>query len=70
MYGSGSFCGKTVTITRVSNGAQVVAKVADSCPSCPTSTSLDLSVGAFNMIATPEEGMVSFTIVFENLPIF
>lgn len=68
MYGNGSLCGKTVTITRVSNGAQIVASVADSCPSCPTSTSLDLSVGAFNMIATPEEGMVRSEFFLKFLP--
>lgn len=61
LYNNGANCGRYIKVTRVSNGAQVTAKVADSCPTCPTSNSLDLSVAAFNKIATEEEGMVAIT---------
>ncbi|KAL1406375.1 hypothetical protein Q8F55_008074 [Vanrija albida] len=54
-------CGKQVLITRVSDGRQVTATIADACPTCNTDNSLDLSVGAFNQIASPEEGMVGIT---------
>lgn len=54
-------CGRQVRITRVSDGRQVTATIADACPTCDTNNSLDLSVGAFNQIATPDEGMVSIT---------
>lgn len=50
-----------IKITRVDNGATVVARVADSCPTCVNSVSLDLSVGAFTAIATESEGMVPIT---------
>merc|ERR1712093_762127 len=42
MYSNGDHCGKTV------NGKSVVATVADMCPSCASSGSLDLSTGAFD----------------------
>ncbi|WOO83908.1 Papain inhibitor [Vanrija pseudolonga] len=54
-------CGRQVRITRVSDGRQVTATIADACPTCDTNNSLDLSVGAFNQIATPAEGMVGIT---------
>lgn len=60
-YAGGSHCGAMIKITRVDNGATVVARVADSCPTCVNSVSLDLSVGAFTAIATESEGMVPIT---------
>lgn len=59
MYDNGSHCGKRVRIWREGSGKVVEARVADSCPSCITSTSLDLSRGAFKAIATEAEGMVN-----------
>lgn len=61
MYANGAHCGKAVIITRVSDGRKVRAIVQDSCPTCVTGTSLDLSVAAFKAIATESEGMVDIT---------
>ncbi|CDZ97161.1 RlpA-like double-psi beta-barrel domain [Phaffia rhodozyma] len=58
------YCGKTITITRKSNGAQTTATVADLCPTCTTTYSIDLSVGAFTSIASEEEGQVDVTYSF------
>ncbi|GAA5850861.1 hypothetical protein JCM8547_009111 [Rhodosporidiobolus lusitaniae] len=60
-YGSGSNnapdCGRQVEVKNTKNGKSVVATVADACPGC-TDSSLDLSVGAFDQIATQAEGRV------------
>lgn len=56
-----SDCGRSVTITNTKNGKSVTAIVADACPTCKNSNSLDLSLGAFDAIATREEGMVPIT---------
>merc|ERR1711939_159408 len=61
MYGDGSHCGDKVCITRTSDGKTVEAIVQDSCPSCVSTESLDLSWGAFSQIATEAEGMVDIT---------
>lgn len=59
IYDNGSHCGKTVRITRVDTGKTVDAIVADSCPTCPNSNGdLDLSVGAFNSLGSPGEGVL------------
>lgn len=55
------YCGKSVTITNTNNGKTTTATVADVCPTCDGSYSIDLSVGAFTAIATEEEGMVPIT---------
>jgi len=51
-------CGKWVNIKNTKNGKTVKAQIWDVCPTCVNDNSLDLSVGAFNAIATPDEGMV------------
>ncbi|PPQ87999.1 hypothetical protein CVT25_001078 [Psilocybe cyanescens] len=51
-------CGKQVKITNTKNQKTVVVTVADDCPTCVNSNSIDLSQGAFEKIATVEEGMV------------
>lgn len=62
--GSGSFgqpsslCGKQVVITNNNNGKSVTVTIADVCPSCVNSNSIDLSVGAFTAIASESDGMV------------
>ncbi|KGB78312.2 hypothetical protein CNBG_3874 [Cryptococcus deuterogattii R265] len=60
------YCGKQITLTNTNNGKSVTATVADVCPTCETNNSLDLSIGAFNQIATEEEGMVPITWYFVN----
>lgn len=58
MYSS-SLCGKSLTIS--GNGKSVTATVADECPSCASSGSIDLSVGAFTALADESAGVVEVT---------
>jgi len=51
-------CGKVINIKNDNNGKTVTATVWDVCPTCNNGNSLDLSVGAFNAIASESEGMV------------
>jgi hypothetical protein len=53
-----SLCGKQVQITNTKNGKSVTVTIADACPTCENSNSIDLSTAAFQKIATTEEGMV------------
>lgn len=48
---SSEYCGKTLLITNKSNGKTVTATVADACPTCESSDSIDLSQGAFEALA-------------------
>ncbi|GAA5910993.1 hypothetical protein JCM8208_003951 [Rhodotorula glutinis] len=66
MYGSGSYCGKTVVVTNTSNGKSVTATVADECPGCSTSESLDLSTGAFDSIGDEDTGELSISWSFSD----
>ncbi|BGP19044.1 hypothetical protein JCM10213_009246 [Rhodosporidiobolus nylandii] len=59
MYGSGSYCGKTLKITNTANSQSATATVADSCPGCSSSTSLDLSVGLFEALGDLDTGVLS-----------
>jgi len=49
-----SLCGQTVQITNQNNGKTILAIIADKCPGCANSNSLDLSVGAWNGIGQTE----------------
>ncbi|KAK4047644.1 hypothetical protein OIV83_005302 [Microbotryomycetes sp. JL201] len=60
-YANGIHCGKQIKVTRKSTGKSIIATVRDSCPTCVTNTSLDLSYGAFIELATEEEGMVEIS---------
>ncbi|KXN86882.1 hypothetical protein AN958_09477 [Leucoagaricus sp. SymC.cos] len=53
-----SLCGKRVQIINTKNNKSVTVTIADACPTCKNSNSIDLSVGAFTKIATEEEGEV------------
>ena len=53
------YCGQYIQVNR--NGRTVNAIVADLCPTCVGSDSIDLSSGAFNQIASPDEGSVSIS---------
>lgn len=57
-YDNGSLCGKSVTITNTDNGKSVTVTVADECPTCDNSNSIDLSTGAFDQIADESSGIV------------
>ncbi|BGP17143.1 hypothetical protein JCM10213_005233 [Rhodosporidiobolus nylandii] len=52
-----SLCGCRVRVTNEQNGKSVVATVADTCPGCSYG-SLDLSTGAFDQIASRDDGRV------------
>lgn len=54
-------CGRKIAITNTNNGKTVTATVWDVCPTCVSDNSLDLSVGAFNAIASEGDGMVPIT---------
>lgn len=54
-----ALCGKQVEITNPKNGKSVVVTIVDDCPTCNNADSIDLSVAAFNKIATEAEGMVN-----------
>lgn len=51
-------CGRSVRITNTRNGKSVDVYVADACPTCLNSNSIDLSMGAFERIADLAEGEV------------
>lgn len=51
-------CGKQVEITNTKNHKKVVVTIADACPTCKNKNSIDLSVRAFEKIATKDEGEV------------
>lgn len=53
-----SLCGQQVQITNTKNGKTVTVTIADACPTCGTGNDIDLSQGAFDQIATEEEGEV------------
>lgn len=53
-----SLCGKKVKITNTKNNKSVTATIADDCPTCRNSNSIDLSYGTFAAIAAESEGMV------------
>jgi hypothetical protein len=55
-----SLCGKQIEIT-ASNGKTVTVTVADDCPTCINSNSIDLSVGAFKHLASEATGEVPIT---------
>ncbi|KAG6845329.1 hypothetical protein H0H87_010786 [Tephrocybe sp. NHM501043] len=56
-----ALCGKQVKITNPANKKSVTVTIADACPTCKNSNSIDLSEGAFKQIATLEQGMVGIT---------
>ncbi|KAI6028724.1 plant expansin [Pisolithus orientalis] len=58
--GNGSpLCGMQVQITNINTGAMVTVTVADDCPTCANANSIDLSVAAFEAIASLSEGEVA-----------
>ncbi|BGP12448.1 hypothetical protein JCM10213v2_000365 [Rhodosporidiobolus nylandii] len=63
MYSGGSNCGRTVSIN--GNGKTITAKVADECPTCVSSGSIDLSEAAFKSLAGLDAGVVSVTWDFQ-----
>ncbi|BGO94773.1 hypothetical protein NBRC10512_005408 [Rhodotorula toruloides] len=58
MYAGGSHCGQQVKITNTGNGKTITATVADECPTCSTSQSIDLSQGAFDALGSESQGVL------------
>jgi expansin (peptidoglycan-binding protein) len=56
--GQSELCGKQVLIFNTDNGQSVTVTVADDCPTCDNANSIDLSEGAFKMLATEVQGEV------------
>jgi expansin (peptidoglycan-binding protein) len=51
-------CGQQVQITNTDNGKTVTVTIADDCPTCDNSNSIDLSVGAFEAIGDLSTGLL------------
>ncbi|KAF8197448.1 expansin family protein [Pholiota molesta] len=62
-----SLCGQKVQITNTNNKKTVTVTIADACPTCKNSNSIDLSEGAFKKIATLDEGEVPSKFSFNIL---
>jgi len=60
-YGSGSYCGASITIT--CNGKSTQATIEDECPGCG-GNGLDLSQGLFEFFADTSAGVLQCTWVF------
>ncbi|KAF8636572.1 hypothetical protein AX17_003383 [Amanita inopinata Kibby_2008] len=59
-----NLCGKKVKITNPSNNKSVTVTIADACPTCRNSNSIDLSLEAFKQIADLSRGIVAIDWVF------
>jgi hypothetical protein len=59
-------CGQQVLITNPANGKSVTVTIADACPTCDNSNSIDLSTGAFDQIADESQGIVPIVWNFVN----
>jgi len=59
-----ALCGKKVQITNPVNNKSVTVTIADACPTCQNSNSIDLSVAAFKKLATLDQGMVGINWAF------
>ena len=61
-YGSISqpspLCGQKIRVTNANNGKTVTVTIADACPTCPNANSMDLSIGAFQAIASLSDGQI------------
>lgn len=55
-YANGAHCGKTIKLMDVNSGHTSTGVVADSCPTCTNSQSIDLSQGLFDEFASASEG--------------
>ena len=56
-YAGGSHCGQYITVSY--GGKSIKALVADSCPSCGSSSDIDLSVAAFQALGSLSQGVLS-----------
>ncbi|KIJ32815.1 hypothetical protein M422DRAFT_183951, partial [Sphaerobolus stellatus SS14] len=56
-YANGVQCGRTITITDNATGKTAVGTVADECPTCDGSGSIDLSESLFEVFAPTSQGV-------------
>jgi hypothetical protein len=61
MYANGAHCGKTVILKNTETGHTERATVADSCPTCVSPQSVDMSSGLFNQFAAFSQGTFNRT---------
>ncbi|KAE9401510.1 barwin-like endoglucanase [Gymnopus androsaceus JB14] len=62
---SQSVCGQTVTIWNTANWKSVTATIADECPTCINSESIDMSVGAFQQIGDLSTGQLDIVWIWD-----
>ncbi|KIJ47155.1 hypothetical protein M422DRAFT_778280 [Sphaerobolus stellatus SS14] len=65
LYQNGAHCGQTVVITNKNTGHTTTGVVADECPTCDSSTSIDLSKGLFEEFASDQDGIFPVSWYFE-----
>jgi expansin (peptidoglycan-binding protein) len=51
-------CGQKVHIKNTNNGNTVEVTICDACPTCTNGNSIDLSVGAFQALASLNDGLI------------
>ncbi|KAF8585028.1 hypothetical protein K439DRAFT_1616246 [Ramaria rubella] len=56
-YDNGAHCGATITITDTNTGVTATGVVADKCPTCDGTGSIDLSQGLFEVFAPDSAGV-------------
>ncbi|KIJ46574.1 hypothetical protein M422DRAFT_249723 [Sphaerobolus stellatus SS14] len=56
-YANGVQCGQTITITDNTTGKTTTGVVADECPTCNGSGSIDLSESLFKVFAPTSQGV-------------
>ncbi|KAF8447726.1 hypothetical protein L210DRAFT_3527039 [Boletus edulis BED1] len=61
-----TLCGRQVQITNLNNGWTATVTIADDCPTCQNSNSIDLSVGAFQALQ-PDLSVGEFPISWSYL---
>jgi expansin (peptidoglycan-binding protein) len=65
--GESVLCGQQVKITLVSDKTKsVTVTVADDCPTCQNTNSIDLSLAAFQKLASLDKGDVAISWEFVN----
>lgn len=61
MYSGGSHCGQYIQVKNTNTGATTKVKVADECPTCESSESIDLSTAAFEALGSKDQGVLPVT---------
>lgn len=57
-----NLCGKMITVENVKTGATAQAMIADTCPTCENSASIDLSTGLFGALTNNDYDLGIFDI--------